>query len=72
MSESGLTNPDPWLQQWADAQRPTPPPVSPRIQHMIQVVLEHQREICHYATGTLELHFHDASVKAKITLHLPS
>lgn len=52
-----------------------PPPVAAppaRIQHMIQVLLEHQQEICHYPTGTLELHFHDASVKAKITLHLPS
>lgn len=39
---------------------------------MIQVLLEHQQEICHYPTGTLELHFHDASVKAKITLHLPA
>lgn len=49
--------------------RPLPPP---RIQHMIQVLLEHQQTICHYPTGTLELHFHDASVKAKIILHLPS
>ena len=49
---------------------PVPPP--PRIQSMIQVLLEHQQEICHYPTGTLELHFHHASVKAKITLHLPS
>jgi hypothetical protein len=51
---------------------PVTPPTPPRIQHMIQVLLEHQQEICHYPTGTLEFHFHDASVKAKITLHLSS
>lgn len=72
MSESGLTNPEPWLRQWADAQRPPPAPVPPRIAQMIHVLLEHQREICHYPTGTVELHFRDASVKAKITLHVPS
>jgi hypothetical protein len=49
-----------------------PPPTPPRIQHIIQVLLEHQQQICHYPTGTLEIHFHHGSVKAKLTLHLPS
>jgi len=53
-------------------QRLPPPAPDARIQAMIAILLANQAQICNHPTGTLELHFHHTSVKAKITLHLPS
>lgn len=49
-------------------------PVSPadlalqpeRVRQLIALIVCHAAEICAYQTGTLELHFHESSVKGKL------
>jgi hypothetical protein len=44
--------------------------LTPRLQRMVAILLAHEAVICQYNIGSVELHFHQESVEAKLGCNL--